>query len=376
MKETLNLDGKEITLVGTAHISSESRDEVREVIEDERPEKVFVELDESRLQSLRNDSGWKDLDVSEAIRDGKGNLLLLNVVLSIYQRKLGLEEGMKPGSELLAGIDTAKELGIDYHLVDQDINVTLNNAIDSLSVLDKIKIIASFLVPGGREVDVEELKESDMLSSIVEKFEKEFPELKETFLDDRNAYMAEKILEREFESAVVVVGAAHVEGLREMLENGAEVKEQNSPKRIPWLKAANYGFVTIILLGLGFSFYSSIGQGITNLGVWIGANSILAAIGAIIARSHPVTWGVSFIASPFTSINPAVPAGLIAAYSESRFNPPTVGDLEDITKVTEIRELWGNQMGRILLTFFLVNLGSAIGSISSGLYIITSLPWI
>ena len=224
MKETINVDDREITVVGTAHISEESRKEVRQTIEDVRPELVAVELDKSRFDSLREDSGWRDLEISEAIRDGKGNLLLLNLILSIYQRQLGLEEGMKPGSELMAGVDKAEELGIDYALIDQDINKTLNRAISSLSLLDKLKLIASMILPSDdEEVDIEALKDGDMLGTIIEELEEEFPELKKVFLDERNRYMAEELLEREFESAVVVVGAAHVEGLLEELKKEKRV---------------------------------------------------------------------------------------------------------------------------------------------------------
>lgn len=374
MKEQLKVQGKEITVVGTAHISQESREEVRDTIEDVRPDLVAVELDQSRFDSLREDSGWKDLEISEAIREGKGNLLLLNLILSIYQRKLGLEEGIKPGSELMAGVEKAEELGIEYALIDQDINKTLNRAISSLSLMDKLKLVASMLLPGDDEdMDIEDLKDGDMLSTIIEELEEEFPELKKVFLDERNTYMAEKLLEEDFDSAVAVVGAAHVEGLKEELKKEKREFETESVDRLPWMKIANYGFTALVFLGLGFSFYTSIDQGITNLSIWIGGNSILALIGAIIARSHPITWIVSFIASPLTSVNPVLPAGLVAAYSEAKINSPKVEDLESITDIEDYRELWDNQVGIILLTFLLVNLGSGAGALISGLYIILSL---
>ena len=374
MKEQIEVDGKEITIVGTAHISKESREEVRDTIEEVRPDLVAVELDQNRFDSLRDESGWKDLEISEAIRDGKGNLLLLNLILSIYQRKLGLEEGMKPGAELMAGVEKAEELGIEYALIDQDINKTLNRAISSLTLLDKLRLVASMIMPGGEdEMDVEALKDGDMLGSIIEELEDEFPELKRVFLDERNSYIAEKLLEREFESAVVVVGAAHVEGLKEELEKEKRDLVEEEFNRLPWMKIANYGFTALVFLGLGFSFYTSIDQGITNLGIWIGGNSILAMIGAIIARSHPITWIVSFIASPLTSVNPVLPAGLVAAYSEAKINSPKVEDLESITDIENYRELWDNQVGIILLTFLLVNLGSGAGALISGLYILLSI---
>ena len=374
MKENLEINGKNITIVGTAHISQESRDEVRDTIETVRPDLVAVELDQSRFDSLSDDSGWKDLEISEAIRDGKGNLLLLNLILSIYQRKLGLEEGMKPGAELMAAVDRAEEMDIEYALVDQDINKTLNRAISSLSPLDKLRLVASMILPSDEEeMDIDSLKDGDMIGTLIQELEDEFPELKKVFLNERNTFMAEKILEKEFDSAVVVVGAAHVEGLKEELKKEKRDFSAEEVNRLPWMKIANYGFTALVFLGLGFSFYSSFEQGINNLGIWIGANSILAMIGAIIARSHPLTWIISFIASPLTSVNPVLPAGLVAAYSEAKINSPKVEDLETITDIESYRELWDNQVGIILLTFLLVNLGSGAGALISGLYILLSI---
>lgn len=374
MKENLEINGKNITIVGTAHISQESRDEVRDTIETVKPDLVAVELDQSRFDSLRDDSGWKDLEISEAIREGKGNLLLLNLILSIYQRKLGLEEGMKPGAELMGAVDKAEEMDIEYALVDQDINKTLNRAISSLSILDKLRLVASMILPSDEEeMDIDSLKDGDMLGTLIQELEDEFPELKRVFLDERNSYMAEKLLEKEFESAVVVVGAAHVEGLKEELKKEKRDFSAEEVNRLPWMKIANYGFTALVFLGLGFSFYNSFEQGINNLGVWIGANSILAMMGSMIARSHPLTWIISFIASPLTSVNPVLPAGLVAAYSEAKINSPKVEDLETITDIESYRELWDNQVGIILLTFLLVNLGSGAGALISGLYILLSI---
>lgn len=374
MKENLEINGKNITIVGTAHISQESRDEVRDTIETVRPDLVAVELDQSRFDSLSDDSGWKDLEISEAIREGKGNLLLLNLILSIYQRKLGLEEGMKPGAELMAAVDRAEEMDIEYALVDQDINKTLNRAISSLSILDKLRIVASMILPSDEEeMDIDSLKDGDMIGTLIQELEDEFPELKKVFLNERNTFMAEKILEKEFDSAVVVVGAAHVEGLKEELKKEKRDFSAEEVNRLPWMKIANYGFTALVFLGLGFSFYSSFEQGINNLGIWIGANSILAMMGAMIARSHPLTWIISFIASPLTSVNPVLPAGLVAAYSEAKINSPKVEDLETITDIESYRELWDNQVGIILLTFLLVNLGSGAGALISGLYILLSI---
>ena len=370
MKQVIDVDGKEITVIGTAHVSDESRKEVRESIQEINPDLVCVELDQSRFDSLRDESGWKDLDVTEAIRQGKGKLLLLNLLLSIYQRKIGLEQGMKPGAELLEAVNAAEENDIEYSLVDQDISTTLSRAISSLSITDKLRLGISSVMPGGEEIDIEDLKTEDMLGSIIKDLEDEFPSLKRIFLDERNTYMAEKILENEFDSAVVVVGAAHVQGLIEELKKEERDTDFEDPRTFPWMKVANYGFTGFIVLGLAFSFYTGLNEGLTNLGVWVAANSVLAMIGAMIAKANPLTWMVSFVASPFTSLNPVLPAGMVAAYSEAKIDPPTVEDLETITEIETYRGLWDNQMGRILLTFLLVNLGSGGGALISAIYIL------
>ncbi|MFB6180935.1 MAG: TraB/GumN family protein, partial [Candidatus Nanohalobium sp.] len=122
MRDQVDLGDRKVTIVGTAHISEESINEVEEVIRKESPDLVGVELDESRYESLKEGSGWKDMNVAEAIREGKGFLLLVNLLLSIYQRRLGLAEGVEPGEELIKAVETAEQQGIDYRLLDRDIN--------------------------------------------------------------------------------------------------------------------------------------------------------------------------------------------------------------------------------------------------------------
>lgn len=369
MKRKIQLGDREITVVGTAHVSQESKEEVRKAIEDEEPDTICVELDENRLKSLREESGWRDLDVTEAIREGNGKLLLLNLILSIYQRQLGLQQGMKPGEELLEGITVAEEKGLDYALVDQDINITLNRAISSLSMWDKIKLAAS-LMASGEEMEVEELKEDNLINTLVQQLEEEFPELTRVFLDERNTYMAEKILEQDFDSAVVVVGAAHMEGLIEELQRESRDTDFPDVKGFPWMKLVSYGVPAFIIAGLGYSFFQiGFATGVDATRFWILSNGILAMLGAIIARSHVSTWIVSFLAAPLTSLDPALGAGMVASYAEAKLHPPTVEELEDVTKINSYRELWGNQMGRILLTLGFVTIGSAAATFISAGYI-------
>lgn len=368
MRREVQLGDRKVIIVGTAHVSEESRREVRETIEEAEPDLVGVELDENRLKSLRKDSGWKDLDLSEAIRDGQAPLLFTNLLLSVYQRHLGLEQDVKPGAEMLEAVEVAEENEYNFSLLDRDINETLSRAFSELSFLEKSKLLLSTLVPSGdEEIDIESLKQENILDALVEELKDDFPTLSRVFLEERNAYMAEKLMEEDFDKAVVVVGAAHVDGLIEELEDPHY--EVSSSRSIPWSKIFSYGLPAAIIAGIAFSFHSGFSEGVTNLKVWFASNSILALIGAMIARSHVITWIVSFVSSPFTSLNPVIPAGLVAAYSESKIHPPTVGELEEITKIDRYRELWDNQVGRILLTFFFVNLGSGGAALFSAVFI-------
>jgi len=370
MKEKIELEDRTITVIGTAHVSEESRKEVRQTIEEVQPDLVGVELDEDRLKSLREESGWRDLNLSEAIKQGKAPLLLVNLLLSIYQRSLGIQQDVKPGQEMLEAIKAAEETDTEYALLDRDINETLSRAFSQLSIKEKIMLIASiFAAEDEEEINIEELKQGDILDKIVEDLKEQFPSLNRVFLDERNTYMAEKLMEKDFENAVVVVGAAHAKGMIEDIRAEKKYEPKNG-RQIPWMKLISYGIPTFIVAGLGYSFYQiGFTTGITGVKFWILSNGLLALTGAIIARSHITTWITSFLAAPLTSLDPALGAGMVGAYAEGKMYPPTVEEMEEVTKVKKYRDLWGNQAGRVLLTFFFVTLGSAAATFLSAGFI-------
>ena len=370
MRETVDLGDRKVTLVGTAHVSEKSRQEVIDTIEEIEPDHVAVELDKDRLDSLKNKTGWKDLDVVEAIREGKGSLLFLNLILSIYQRRIGLEEGINPGEEMLAAINKAEEKDLEYSLIDQEIPETFERLREELGFWEKINLAAS-LFGSDMDLEVEDLKDQDIIGSIVKELEEEFPSIKQVFLDERNSHMVDELLEKEFNHAVVVVGAAHLEGMIEELKGNRKTFEEDEYLfKVPWMKIAKYGLPLAIIAGLGYSFYQvGFSTGVNATAFWILSNGILAFLGAVIARSHLITWIVSFIASPLTSLNPALAAGMVASYCEGKLYPPKVEELESIAYIENYRELWGNQVGRIILTFIFVNIGSGAALFISAGYI-------
>lgn len=368
MRKKVELKDKEITVIGTSHVSEESRSEVEQTIQEEEPDLVGVELDKDRLDALRGEDSWTQLDIADAIREGKGYLLFLNVVLSIYQRRIGMEQGSMPGEEMLAAVNHAEQNNTEIALVDRDINETFRRALQELTVIEKLKLLGS-LFATTEEVDPEELTDGNMVENLVKELKDEYPSLSRTFLDERNSYMAEKMLEKDFDNGVLVVGAAHVEGIIHELKNNGKYKPVNQNK-IPWSAILKYGLPSFILLGLGYSFFKiGFATGIEASIAWIIINGVLATIGAIIAKSHPLTWVISFISAPLTSLDPALGAGMVGAYAEGKIRPPKVEDLETISELESYRALWSNQVGVILLTFFFVSLGSAAATFISAGYI-------
>ncbi|MDY6777507.1 MAG: TraB/GumN family protein, partial [Candidatus Nanohaloarchaea archaeon] len=370
MIEQVTVNGKQVVLVGTAHVSDQSVTEVEEAIEEFAPDRICVELDASRLQSLRDQEAWKGKDITDAIAEGDGYMLLFNIVLSIYQRRLGEEYNIEPGAEMLEAIQRAEEGSIPFSLIDRDINITLKRALNRLSVLEKARLVSS-VVEGffeSEEIDVEELKEQDILHEVITEFAGRFPSLKEVLIDERDSYMAQRIMEAEGETIVAVVGAGHIDGIRAHLQEQREERFSIDDLEAVdqgrnWFTVIRYAFPALII---GVFFY-----GLFNLGTsvaremlfyWFALNGSFAAVGAFLAFAHPVTVAVSFIAAPFTSVNPAVPAGLVAAYAENMFRPPRVEDMESLGEIARFGDLWHNRATKLLLVFMLVNLGSAIAT--------------
>ncbi|MFB6294196.1 MAG: TraB/GumN family protein [Candidatus Nanohaloarchaea archaeon] len=370
MKERVTAGETDIVLVGTAHVSDESAAEVAQVIREEAPDAVAVELDDDRYESLVDERGWADTDIAAALEDGKGSLLLTNVLLSIYQRRLGEELEVRPGADMLAAVRAAEDAGIPVSLIDRDIGDTLRSALDTLSLWDRATLATGMLASlfgesGVSEEAVDELRERDALTAMVEELADAYPGIAAAFIDERDAYMAERLRQMDAETIVAVVGAAHVDGIKRELTAPSTVTPPSSSllDRIPLRGVVQYGVPALIVGMLAYIFvFVGVAAGTRAFAVWFLLNGVLAAAGAVASRAHPATVATAFLTAPFASINPLLPSGLVAAYAENRFRPPKVKDLEAIGQAASIRAFWDNAALKLLLVFMLVNLGSAIAS--------------
>ncbi len=367
MLRKIELEDKTVYLLGTAHVSKKSVEEVKEAILEYKPEKICVELDEKRYRSIKGEEDWTNEDIAKTISDGNGYLLLLKILLSIYQRKIGDDLDINPGSEMIEAINIAEEHNIDFDLIDRDINMTFKRAMEGIGFFEKMMILYSAiegLFGGKKDLDIEELKEEDMLKQVVEEFSGKFPSIKKAFIDERDVFMSEKIRKTDTETVLAVVGAGHVEGISKSLEERKEMKAVELPdRRFKPYKLLKYGVPALIIFLFAYGFINmGFDTGQRMFYVWFLLNGSLAGLGALISGSHLLTVLVSFLLAPFTSINPALPAGLVAVYSENHFNHPKVKDMEGLAEIRKIRELWNNKATKLLLVFFFVNLGSSIAT--------------
>lgn len=365
---------KEIILVGTAHISRDSVDTVRRVIEEEAPDTVCVELDPQRHQALKDENRWRSLNLVQVLRKGQGMFLLANLALASFQKRMGLGTGIRPGAELAAAADLAEERGCRVELVDRDIRTTLLRAWRKTGFWKRINILAAltagmFEKQKLDEAELARLRQSDTLSAMLDEMGSILPSVKTILVDERDEYMAYHIRRAAGEKIVAVVGAAHVPGILRRMESDispgviADISsippKTSLSKAVPWI-------VPAVVLGLfiaGFFFGNP--EKLAGAAIaWILANGLLAALGALIAFGHPLTVVTAFVAAPLTSLNPTVGAGFVTGMVQALIASPTVRDLESIgDDMATLRGWWGNRMTRVLLVFLFSSLGSAIGTV-------------
>ncbi len=369
----LSLAGRELVLVGTAHVSRESVETVRQVIFDEAPDTVCVELDPQRLQALRDKNHWESLNIFQVVRKGQAAFLMANLALASFQKRMGLQTGVRPGAELIAAVECAEESTAAVELVDRDIRTTLLRAWRKTGFWKKMNLLAVLLASmfETQKLDEEELarlRQTDTLSAMLEEMGEMLPSVKNILVDERDTYMAHFIGKARGEKIVAVVGAAHLPGiinkLGQTISDGeiAEISiipaRPTASKIVPWLIPG----VVIALFVAGF-FLGDRDRFTEAAVAWILANGILSAAGTVLALGHPLTVVTAFVAAPITSLNPTIGAGMVTALVQALVASPTVGDLETVgDDLATARGWWRNRTTRVLLVFFLSSLGSAIGT--------------
>ena len=367
---SLFFEEKEVILVGTAHVSKESVQLVSDIIEMEKPDTVCVELCEARYQSIRQKDKWLDTDIIKVIKEKKSFLLLSNLLLASFQKRIADKFDIVPGAEMIKAIDAGEAVGADIHLADRNIRITLAKTWRVMGLWGKIKLLFQLVLSMGElgeisEEDIEKMKQEDVLETLLAEVGKSLPVLKDILIDERDQYLTHKIRTAPGKKIVAVVGAGHVPGIKKYWEAKIDVERLN---QIPPKGKLSGILKWIIPLGILVLFILGFYHGGTHAGKdmitwWVMANGILAGLGAIIALAHPFTILSSILAAPLTSLNPMIAAGWVSGLVEAFLRKPKVRDFENLPNdIISIRGFWKNKITRILLVVVFTNLGSSIGT--------------
>ncbi len=366
----LQMGGREFLILGTAHVSRESARAVKEVVENERPDTVCVELCESRYQAIRQKDRWLDTDIVKVIKQKKAFLLLANLMLTSFQKRIARKFDINPGQEMLQAIDSADEIGAHIELVDRDIRVTLSRTWRSMGLWGKIKLIWQLVLSLGQvdeieEEDIEKMKEEDILESLMADVGKSLPELKSILIDERDRYLSQKIRRAPGEKVLAVVGAGHVAGIKNYWNSEVELgRLETIPPARKWTSVLKWLLPAAVLAIFVYGFFRGGTQAGSDMVIWwVLANGVLAGIGALAALAHPYTILSSVLAAPLTSLNPMIAAGWVSGLVEAVSRKPKVKDLQTLhDDILTVRGFWRNNVSRILLVVLFTNMGSMLGT--------------
>ncbi|CDO04651.1 TraB family protein [Oceanobacillus picturae] len=373
----IHIDEKEFILIGTAHVSRHSAEQVKEVIERENPDAVCVELDEQRFQSIQDENRWRNMDIFKVIKEKKATLLLMNLAISSFQKRMAKQFDINPGQEMIQGIESAKETGAELVLADRNIQTTFSRIWRGIGLKGKaillMQVIAGiFSKESISEEELEKMKNQDTINTILHEFTEHFPELKTPLIDERDQYLSQKIKDAPGKKIVAVLGAAHVPGIKEEIKREHDLNKLTElPAKSSFPKVIGWAIPFIILTVIVYTFIANPTAGWQQTISWVVWNGALSAIGAIIARAHPLAILTAFIVAPLTSLNPLLAAGWFAGFVQAYFKRPNVGDFETLTEdVFTVKGFFHNKVTRVLLVILLTNLGSSLGTLIGGVDVI------
>jgi pheromone shutdown-related protein TraB len=335
-----------------------------------------VELCAPRHQALMHPEAWREADLFRVVREKRATLLLAHLILSAFQRRLGERLGVKPGSEMLAAIEAAREGGAALVLADREIQITLRRTWAALRWWEKWRLLlqlAAMLVapPELTEGEVESLKGQDMLTQVMDEFARAFPRAKTTLIDERDRFLAERIRTAPGSTVVAVVGAGHLAGIVERLRSPRSGEDLAPLTVIPraglGMRAIQWAIPALVLGLVGYGFWRADAAASWDMiKIWFLANGVLAGVGAALALAHPLSILTAVVAAPFTSLHPLLAAGWFAGLTEALAHKPRVRDFEALpADLASLRGFWRNGVTRVLLVVALANLGSTLGTFLS-----------
>ena len=372
----------EIVIVGTAHVSEKSVQEVVGKIEQLRPDIVAVELCLARYRAITGQEEEREIKISELLSGGKLYLLLVQWFLAYIQRKMGEEMGVKPGSEMLAAIEAAKKAGASVALVDRDISITIQRFWSAMSLLDKVRLVWSLLPAafgrgGDEEIDIDSITQDDIVSQMISEFRKISPGAANVLVDERDAFLARNLYLLSKQGRVLaVVGAGHREGITRHLEHPEKIPtieglNEKPGRKITLVKVLGVVFSLLILATIALVLITaqSSESMLEALLIWFAFTGGLSALGVLLARGHPLSALTALMVAWMTTLNPFVAAGWFAGMVEAWKIKPTVTDLKSLASADSFSQMLENRLFKVIWVAALSNLGAMAGTFA-GIYLI------
>ncbi len=376
---TFETENGTITVLGTAHVSRASATTVKNLIHSGDYDSIAIELCQNRYNSIIDPDALSRIDIFDAIKSGKIPMITANLALGAFQQRIADQVGIEPGADMRSAITAAGELDLPIILIDRDIGITLKRIYRSIPWYERFKLFGALLasVMSSQKIEedeIEKLKQGDILESTFTEFAEKEVNLFNPLIDERDQFMASRLIqetsENRYNSTLAVVGAGHLKGINNYLEQDIEPKQtieklNKIPEASKWPKFIPWIILAVIVIGFTLGYLSSPERFFGMLQNWVLLNGVLAMIGAMIATAHPITIVVAFVAAPITSLNPLIGAGMVTAAVETYLRQPYVRDFKELRHdASTMRGWWRNRVTRILLVFLLTSIGSSIGTIS------------
>ena len=375
---TIRVQDKEILLIATAHVSKESAALVKQVIEEERPDSVCIELDEDRYKSIQNPKAWEKTDVLQVIKSKKVGFLLANLALSAYQKRIAKRLHVSVGGEMLQGIQSAKDVGATLVLADRNIQTTFLRIWRKLNLWEKLKLIVTIFVSEDDDItdqDLQELLKTDILEAVLKDMRKQFPKIGDILISERDQYLAAKIKEAPGKKVVAVLGGAHVPGVKAEMERTQNLERITTvPPKKPYGKIFGWTLSAAIIGLIVYGFINNTQTGMRQLLSWIVWNGGLAALFVSLILPNPLSILTALVAAPITSLNPMLACGWFAGLTQATVQKPTVQDILSVPEdIVSFKGFYRNRFLKALMVVVLGNIGSSLGTYIAGIDLIKNL---
>lgn len=390
-----------IHIVGTAHVSAKSVEEVEQAIEHVQPDIVAVELDDTRYRQLKGDLP-DDLEPEDLLQGNTVYQFLAYWMLSYVQQRLGERFDIEPGADMRAAVESAEKIGAGVALVDRDIQTTIQRFWTRMTLRERFRMIfglfmgmfgfATGMDGDAAEFDIDEMTDTDVVTAMMEEFRRFSPGGAEALIDERDAYIAHHLvgLRDQGYTVVAVVGAGHRSGIEQFLDEPAsippitDITGLSSGRRFSLYKAGGY---LIALAFLGFFFLLAMagvrdGFLLRLFFAWFLFNGIFAFALAKLAGAHWTSAGVGGSVAWLTSINPMLAPGWFAGYVELRYtnvNVTDIGQLNELlgNEALSFRQLISDMLDvplfKLIAVVAMTNIGSMIATF---LFPFLILPWL